>query len=143
MVPHCEVALQKSRFLGSASGLRRRTCLPANSNSRAVYGSRIAPISAMARSIAAAAQSVAATPPAAAQSADSPAASAGEASASHVKNPTWRASIDFKWIKEHQADVEENTKHRKSTADVAKVIALSRRVRHQEYGARTALIFTF
>lgn len=38
--------------------------------------------------------------------------------------PSWKPHIDFKYIRDHQADVEENCRLRNSTADVAKVVAL-------------------
>lgn len=52
-----------------------------------------------------------------------PRAPAGEAGDS-VERPSWRASIDFKWIRENKDAIAANVVHRKSVADVEAVVQL-------------------
>lgn len=46
--------------------------------------------------------------------------------------PTWKAHLDFKWIRDNKEAVEENIRHRKSTADVTKVVSL-----YEQFVAKT------
>lgn len=44
--------------------------------------------------------------------------------AAPVKHQTWKAHIDYKWIRDNESAVAENARLRNSTVDVSKVVAL-------------------